>query len=351
MTRDMTTDMIRHMTRSVLVMVVALTALGVSARTEAAGQPGPDRPTLKSEAIVSGDIVRIGDLIENAGIVASVPIFRAPDLGNTGAISADAVLEAVRSHALIGVATDGIREIVVTRASRTIPSKDVEDAIARALSARFDLGPSRDVVVSFARDMRAMYVEPTSQGTLRVTQLEFDSRSGRFETTLEIPAGSGKRSVMHLAGRAAATVEVATLARTVEQGGILKESDVQMERRPRAEVGRDLVTTRQQAVGFAARGTLQQGRPIRIADLMKPALVQRNDAVTLLYEVPGIVLTIRGKAADSGAEGDVISVVNEQSKRTVQGTIVGPGRVLVSSNSPRLASNNTPKVSPDAAAR
>ena len=40
-----------------------------------------------------------------------------------------------------------------------------------------------------------------------------------------------------------------------------------------------------------------------------------------------MVLTIRGKAADSGAEGDVISVLNEQSKRTVQGTIIGPGRV------------------------
>ena len=66
--------------------------------------------------------------------------------------------------------------------------------------------------------------------------------------------------------------------------------------------------------------------------------------MTLIYEVPGIVLTIRGKAADSGAEGDVISVLNEQSKRTVQGTIVGPGRVLVSNGSPRLAANDAPRV-------
>jgi flagella basal body P-ring formation protein FlgA len=128
---------------------------------------------------------------------------------------------------------------------------------------------------------------------------------------------------MHLAGRAVATVEVATVTRTIENGGILKESDVQMERRPRSDVGRDIVTGRQQAVGLAVRGVLQSGRPIRVGELIKPPLVQRNDTVTLLYEVPGIVLTIRGKAADS-AEGDVISVLNEQSKRTVQGTIVGP---------------------------
>jgi flagella basal body P-ring formation protein FlgA len=339
------------MIRSILAVVVALAALGISARAEVIDQPSSERPILKSEAIVKGDIVRIGDLIENAGIVASVPIFRAPDLGYTGTISADAVLEAVRSHALIGVATGGVRDIVVTRASRTVPAKDVEDAIARALSARFDLGPTKDIAVTFAREMRAMYVEPFSQGTLRVTQMEFDTRSGRFEATLEIPAGTGKRSVMHLVGRAVVTLEVATVTRTVERGSTLRESDVEMERRPRSEVGRDVVTGRQQAVGLAARGTLQPGRPIRVVELMKPDLIQRNDAVTLVYEMPGIMLTVRGKAIESGAEGDVISVLNEQSKRTVQGTIVAPGRVLVSSSSPRFASNNTPKNTANADAR
>ena len=52
-------------------------------------------PRLKSAARVSSDIVRIGDLIENAGAVANTPIFRAPDLGQTGAVASRAVLEAV----------------------------------------------------------------------------------------------------------------------------------------------------------------------------------------------------------------------------------------------------------------
>jgi hypothetical protein len=36
----------------------------------------------------------------------------------------------------------------------------------------------------------------------------------------------------------------------------------------------------------------------------------------------------------------VISVLNEQSKRVVQGKIIGPGRVAVTNGSPRLAANN-----------
>jgi flagellar basal body P-ring formation protein FlgA len=95
-------------------------------------------------------------------------------------------------------------------------------------------------------------------------------------------------------------------------------------------------------IGFAARSSLQAGRPLRAADLMKPELVQRNESVTLVYEVPGVMLTVRGKAVEGGAEGDVISVLNEQSKRTVQGLVVGPGRVVVSTGSPRLAANIAP---------
>jgi flagellar basal body P-ring formation protein FlgA len=328
------------MIRLILAAFVAFALAGISARAEMTGQSTQGRLALKPDAIVNGEIVRIGDLIDNAGIVASVPIFRAPDLGHTGTISADAVLEAVRKHALIGIDTAGIRDVVVARASRTIPAKDVEDVIARFLSARFDLGPSKDIVVSFAREVHAIYVEPSSQGAPRVAQIDFDARSGRFDATIEIPAGSGKRTMMRLLGRAAAMVEVATVTRPIERGGLIKDSDVQMERRPRNEIGRETITSREQAVGFAARTSLQPSRPLRTAELMRPDLIQRNDIVTLVYEVPGVVLTVRGRATEAGAEGDTISVLNEQSKRTVQGTIVGPGRVMVRNGSPQVAASN-----------
>ncbi len=117
---------------------------------------------------------------------------------------------------------------------------------------------------------------------------------------------------------------------------------VTVERRPRAEIGRDAVSDPERVVGLAARNALPAGRPLRSADLTKPELVQRGETVTMLYQVPGVTLTVRGKAAESGAEGDVISILNEQSKRTVQGTVVGPGRVVISITSPRIAANLAP---------
>ncbi len=82
------------MIRTFTLAIAALTALGAA---QASAAPEQDRPVLKAEAIVTGDVVRIGDLVEHAGIVANVPIFRAPDLGSTGTVPADAVIEAVRA--------------------------------------------------------------------------------------------------------------------------------------------------------------------------------------------------------------------------------------------------------------
>jgi flagella basal body P-ring formation protein FlgA len=323
------------MIRLFLAAFIASSAFATSAIAQAQNQP-----KLKSEAIIHGDIVRIGDLIENCGVVANVPIFRAPDLGYTGSVSVDAVLNAIRDHALVGIDTAGLSKVVVTRATRTVPTTDIEDLIARTLSARFDLGDSKDITITLGHDMRSIYVDPLSVGEPRVTHIDYDTRSTRFDATIEIPSDSAKRSVLRITGRAIPTVEVVTIGRTVERGNILKDADIVMERRPRSEVGRDAITKRADVIGMAARGAMQGGRPLRAADLMKPDLVLRNQAVTLVYEAPGMVLTIRGKANEGGAEGDVISVLNEQSKRVVQGMIIGPGRVAITAGSPRLAANN-----------
>ncbi len=321
------------MIRKLAIAATALLAFGAAAAAE------PEHPKLKAETVITGSIVRIGDLVDHAGIIARVPIFRAPDLGVTGTVSAEAVVEAVRPYALIGLDTGDVSEVTVTRASRAIPAKLIEDSVAQALAAQYPLGPAKDIAVHFEREMRMIYVEPSAKGEPRVSYLNYDSRNGRFDVTLDMPTGPATRGTLHLSGRAAATAEVVTLTRQVERGEVIKSDDVMVERRPRGEVSRDFVNNVDRAVGFAARSALQPGRPLRVADLMKPEVVHRNDMVTLVYGVPGITLTVRGKATEGGAEGDVISVLNEQSKRAVQGVVAGPGRVVVNANTPRLAAN------------
>src|SRR5215218_3320375 len=70
-------------------------------------------PSFKPTVTIIGEFVRIGDLVDNAGATANIAIFRAPELGETGRVAVDRVLEAMLPHEIIGVETRGLTEIVV----------------------------------------------------------------------------------------------------------------------------------------------------------------------------------------------------------------------------------------------
>jgi flagella basal body P-ring formation protein FlgA len=97
-----------------------------------------------------------------------------------------------------------------------------------------------------------------------------------------------------------------------------------------------------------ARRQLRAGQPLKTADLAKPDLVTRDQTVTLIYQAAGLYLTIRGKALEGGTEGDVINILNLQSKRTVSGVVTGRGQVSISVATPRpAASETTSSLQPD----
>src|SRR5262249_44949114 len=97
-------------------------------------------PVLRANVVVTSDIVRIGDVIDNAGASGRIAIYRAPDPGTTGTLPVAQVISALRAHQVIGVDTRDLREISVTRQARSFDTSDIEQAVARALERRKGLG-------------------------------------------------------------------------------------------------------------------------------------------------------------------------------------------------------------------
>jgi flagella basal body P-ring formation protein FlgA len=251
------------------------------------------------------------------------------------------VIAALRAHQVIGVDTRELREISVTRLARTLDGKDIELQVARALERRNGLGEAANLTLTFDRDVQDLRLEASNTGAMNPIAVRYEPRSSRFDVTFEIANDSGAAATkLRFTGTAIETVEAAVLARGVERNEVIKASDVVVERRPKAEVGTD-AAARDRVVGMQARRQLRAGQALKIADLAKPDLVQRDQTVTLIYEAAGLYLTIRGKALEAGTEGDVVSVLNLQSKRTVSGVVIGRGQVSISIALPR------PQAAPD----
>jgi flagella basal body P-ring formation protein FlgA len=324
------------MTLRLLLLAAALLA---ATSTTAFAQSDDDAimaPTLRASVTVSSDVVRIGDVIDNAGTSALIAIYRAPDLGTTGSLPTEKVIAALQAHQVIGVDTRDIKTISVTRLSRSLAAKDIQLQVAHALEHRNSLGDAANLTVTFDREVQDMQLEATSTGAMQPVSTRFDPRNGRFDVSFEIAdETSPTPTKLRFTGIAFETVEAAILTRNVDRAEVLKSSDVVTERRPKSEVGAD-AASRQFAVGMQMRKQLHAGQPLRVADLAKPDLVARDENVTLIYESPGLYLTVRGKAMSGGTEGDVVDVLNLQSKRTVSGVVIGRGQIAISIATPRL---------------
>ena len=305
-------------------------------------------PVLRASVNVAGDVVRIGDVVDNAGNAGKIAIYRAPDPGTTGSLPTAQLLATLRAHQVIGVETKDLTAISVTRLARTIEAAQIEREVARALERRNGLGDVANLSLTFDRNVQTLQLDASNSGALQPAAVRYDSRSGRFDVSFDIANDANSAPVkLRFTGSVIETVEAAVLARSVERNEVIKSSDVMIERRPKAEVGND-AAARDSAVGMQARRQLRAGQALRVTDLAKPDLVVRDQNVTLIYESGGLYLTIRGKALEGGTEGDAVNVLNLQSKRTVSGIVVGRGQVSVAIALPRPAPVMTGAIEPAA---
>ena len=82
-------------------------------------------------------------------------------------------------------------------------------------------------------------------------------------------------------------------------------------------------------IGQEARVALYPGRPIRPGDVGPPALVERNQIITLIYDESGISIATEGRSLSRAGPGETVRAMNLASRITVSGRVLPDGRIRV----------------------
>ena len=304
---------------------VALAAVSARAQSSVDAVSGL---RLKAIVTVETDVVRLGDLIEGAGSQSAVAVFSAPQPGTSGMISAARIIGAAKENGMGMIETNGLSSIAVRRLGRRITTEEISRAITTALINEHQL--PRDTELEFNSGQMEATVESAATDPVLVRHLSYNGGSGRFEATFVVP---GSRAMElnpgKIVGNVADIVRVPVLTKAVLKGDVITASDISIERRRRSDMGSDVFIDMSKLLGNAARRPLPRGLVVREADIQRLDAVERNANVTMVFEQPGLQLSMRGKATQSGAIGDVIQVQNINSKKMVEATVTGPGRVVV----------------------
>ncbi|MGD9982451.1 MAG: flagellar basal body P-ring formation chaperone FlgA [Hyphomonadaceae bacterium] len=71
-----------------------------------------------------------------------------------------------------------------------------------------------------------------------------------------------------------------------------------------------------------ARATLPASSGGRV---LADAAIRRGESVTLVYQMPGMALSMRARSLEDGAVGQPIRLINTSSNRTIDAVVTGPG--------------------------
>src|ERR1700753_247944 len=141
------------MLRSLLLAGLFIVGLLFAASAARAGDEAIAPPMLRAKVSVASEVVRIGDVVDNAGAFAQIAIYRARDLATTGSLPVAQVINVLRAQGVIGVDAKDIKQVMVTRLARTVESKDIERAVAQAIEHRSGLGDAANISLTFDRDV------------------------------------------------------------------------------------------------------------------------------------------------------------------------------------------------------
>lgn len=292
--------------------------------------------TLRSEVRVIGPLVTIGDFYPDAGIHAAVPLFRSPDLGTRGSVSAQTVAERARAAGFSAAGTDGLRTVLVERLAMSVGLDQIREAVRATLLARHP-GLEPEALEIELTGLRApVLVDAGTAEPVTVVDIDWTRATGQLRVVASLAAAEGPRSVT-LTGSALETIEVYTTAQPIERGTVVSEDHLVVQRVPRQRLAARQVTDGREIIGLAARRSIQAGRPLFRSDFEEPLLVRRGDRVTMVYRVGGLTLTTIGQATENGARDAMVNVINLQSRRTVTAIVRGKDQVEVGFAQRRLA--------------
>jgi len=122
-----------------------------------------------------------------------------------------------------------------------------------------------------------------------------------------------------------ALAEVIVPARTIRANQIITAEDLM--RKP-VEIDGAL-SDPLDIIGQETRIVLYAGRAIRAGDIGPPAIVSRNDTVTLVFSRGPLRIAAEGRALGRGSVGETIRAMNLTSRTTVSGTIQANGSIEV----------------------
>jgi flagella basal body P-ring formation protein FlgA len=305
-------------------LALALAALATTAQAE---------PLLKGDVTVTAAIVTVGDLVDNAGLMAETAVFRAPAPGTAGVLSVEDIAAALRSAGIEEFQAAGLDTIRVARVGVEVGLPLITDLIATDLRTRGILSSGMDMDIALDTPLPEL-VSANTANPATLTILRYMPGSSTFSARFQI---GGIDRPLDVSGQIQLLIAAPHLTRTLPQGTILSPDDVEMRMIPLPYAESAGLVAVEQLVGKALQRQTRAGVMLRPSDIAAPEIISRNEQVTVVYQHGSLTLTTTGKALNAASLSEPVTVLNTMSNKVLQGIATQNGTVTIVSGPQQIA--------------
>lgn len=292
----------------------------------ASAAPAAQAATLRPATTLAASIVRLSDLFDDAGPNAARVLGPGPAPGGRIVVEAAQLSAIARQFGVDWRSASASERAVLDRPGRPLPREQALEALRSGLAAAgADTDGAEIELPGFAPPL--LPAENTARP--EATDIAYDPASGRFSALLSVTGSGADTASMRVSGRLLPTTEVLVLAARLPAGTVIGANDLRLARVRTAGLPANLVRAEAQAAGMALRHALAPGQPLPLSELERPAVVTKGGLVQIALDTPGLTLSAQGQAAEAGAIGDRIRVLNVASRAVLLAEIIGPGQVRV----------------------
>jgi flagella basal body P-ring formation protein FlgA len=295
----------------VLVSIMVLSMAAFIANINAAKASSPIlQVTITGEHITLGDVFT--DIEDNADFVLAP----APRPGITLTWDARTINRVAKAFDLSWNANLG-DTIQIRRLANIITSDMIKKAIKSSLA---DKGAGNDIELEFLNAASSEIILPHDiEPSITVVSSSYNASRQTFSASLQTP----NDKVTDFTGVTHAMVDLPVLKIGARRGETIGQNDIVM-LPVRADFVTDaMIVSKSEIVGMTPRKIIRGNAPIARNDLDKPVMVQRGELVTMNLNSGAIKITALAKALEAGTKGDIIRLMNIDSKRTIEAKITG----------------------------
>lgn len=285
-------------------------------------------PVLKSDVTVTGAVVTVGDMFDDAGLLAETGLFRAPLPGTSGMVPLNDIRTATARVGIEAFDANSLTSVRVSRATTIVDQAVLTELINADLAGRGIITAGMSANTVFTTPISAINAEAIPHPA-SIVSLRYLPGTGAFSARFNV---AGLPAPIDVAGNIEMMIEAPHLNGSFPAGTVLAAADIAMRPIPLRFADASGIARLQDLVGKALTRQTRDGMVLKPSDVTTPLTIAKNDLVTIYFRKGPMTLTVKGQAITGGTTGAPVQVLNLMSKRVISATALAAGAVEVNND-------------------